>query len=116
MIQITLKHGERILFEGEGLELSPLGFSVNMPMEQAECFRDESGRFIRFDIEMKLRPYKSSEYISGQGVINSVRRVSQSNCGVSIRFADLEQGGYHLIAQFLTEETASSPAAEQMVG
>ncbi len=115
MIQITLKHIDDILFEGEALELSPLGISVNMPIDQAECFRDGSGRFIRFDLELNLQPYKSKDHISGQGIINSVRRVSQNHCSVSIRFADLAQGGYHQIAHHLASEQPEAQA-EQLVG
>lgn len=112
MIQVILKHGTNIFFEGAGLDLTPLGFMVNMPIKQAECFRDESGRYIRFDIELKLRPYQSAECVSGQGQIHAVRRVSQLDCAVAVRFADLEQGGYHQIAQCIAE---SAPAAGQTV-
>lgn len=114
MIQITLKHINDILFEGEALELSPLGISVNMPLDQAECFRDSSGRFIRFDLELNLQPYKSKDSIGGQGVIHSVRRVSQNHCNVSIRFANLAQGGYHQIALHLASEP-SEAQPEQLV-
>lgn len=115
MIQITLKHTDNILFKGAVLEISPLGIDVHMPMDHTECFRDASGRYIRFDLELNLRPYKSKDHISGQGTIHSVRRVSQDHCHVSIRFANLSPSGYHQIAHHIASDQIEVES-EQLVG
>ena len=117
MIQITLKHKAQILYKGEGLELSPLGFTVAVPMADADLFSDKDGRYIHFDVELNLTPYKSSDFISASCKVASVRRVSQERCNLDIRFADMEQGGYHQIAAFLqADNPAISSEPEQLAG
>ena len=115
-MEITLKTNNKMLYQGVISELTPLGFTVEVPLADTDLFRDESGRFIQFDIELKETQGRGiQQVVAGQGVVKAVRRVSQQCCGMSVRFINLDQGSYRVIAQWITPQTDTS-FHQQMVG
>jgi len=115
-MEITLKTNNKMLYRGAISDITPLGFTVEVPLAETDLFRDDSGRFIQFDIELKETQGKGiPQVVVGQGVVKAVRRVSQQCCGMSVRFINLDQGSYRVIAQWITPQ-ADTPFHQQMVG
>ena len=114
-MRITLTQRGRVLFCGTVTDLSPLGFTVALPIAQVDDFRDDGGRFVRFDIELQLSA-ADGDYVTGEATVKSVHRVSQQNCGMDVRFIDLNQGAYRQIAEYLSAAAGEAQTASQMVG
>ena len=107
-MKITLNNEEQALYSGAISDLSPLGFSIEVGLDGSDCFRDDTGRFICFDMELDFFPDSASEPVYGQAMVKSVRRISQQQCGLTIRFMNLEQGAYRRIAEYLSTPAIAS--------
>lgn len=85
-----------------------------MAIDMSERFRDDSGRFIDFDIEMLV----GNQRVCAQGTVSSARRISQKQCGLAVRLKELDQGGYRTIAEYIdAEKTACQDVIpDQMAG
>lgn len=102
MDDVLLKDKNEILLRGKVSDISPMGVECDVELDDMDRLRDESGKFRKLDLEVKVQPHSGDCAVSGSGMVYSVRRISQSRCMVVIRFIDLEQNGYRLISEHLS--------------
>ena len=107
-MKIRITNHQQELYCGAIANLSPLGFSIEVGLSESQCFRDSSGRFICFDIELELLGGVSDGGVTGKAMVQSVRRISQQQNSLMIRFMNLEQGAYRTIAESLTTPASVS--------
>lgn len=112
-MKITLNNEYQQLYCGDITDLSPLGFAIEVGLSESDRFRDNTGRFICFDIELDLFPGSADDAVTGKAMVQSVRRISQQQNSLMIRFMDLEQGAYRAIAESLSASAAIEYAQQE---
>ncbi len=110
MANVQLKQQDQILLQGEAINISPLGFDCEIELEQIPALRDEAGRFRALDIALQLHTHSGPYSVSGTAMVYSVRRVAQNTGLLTVRFAELEQDAFRLIAEHLNPNPVVSLA------
>jgi hypothetical protein len=88
--------------------LTARGCEFTCDDQQVNVFRDEKGALglcMEFQIKLGLFPHTGPrpQYMIATGDIVSVRRCTQDSYRISMNFKDVEQDGYRLIAEHLSD-------------
>ncbi|UZK03535.1 hypothetical protein [Venatoribacter cucullus] len=102
MANVKLKEEDQILLQGEAVNISPLGFDCEISLDAIPSLRDAAGRFRMLGMELQLLAHKGAVTVCGSASVYSVRRVAQNTGLLTVRFADLQQDAYRLIAEHLS--------------
>lgn len=102
MANVKLKYAGQMLLQGQAVNISPLGFECEIALEAIASLRDDSGRFRQLDLELSLLAHAGQQQVSGTVNVYSVRRVSQQSAMLMLRFGQLEQDAYRLLAEHLS--------------
>lgn len=102
MATIKLTCAGQILLQGQAVNITPLGFDCEIALDAIASLRDEAGRFRLLDLELLLQTHDGQQQVSGTVNVYSVRRVSQQCAMLTLRFGQMEQDAYRLVAEHLS--------------
>lgn len=108
MANVKLKEENQILLQGEAVNITPLGFDCEISLDDIPALRDAAGRFRMLGMELQLQAHEGIVTVLGSASVYSVRRVAQNTGLLTVRFADLEQNAYRLIAEHLNPHAVVS--------
>lgn len=100
--KVVLKHKNHVLFDGDAIDITPLGFNCELIPEESEKFCGKGGKYINFDIELLLTSYSGERWVSAQGMVYVIRRISQEKCCMTLRFVKLEPYACRMIAEHIS--------------
>lgn len=108
MANVKLKEQDQLLLQGEAINITPLGFDCEISLDDIPGLRDSAGRFRILNMELLLPIHETLVPVCGTATICSVRRVAQKTGLMTVRFAELGQNAYRLIAEHLNPNAVVS--------